>query len=267
MRILNSTLYEFDKTLGKLALRSEIAFPPELENKTQSAIEEIIDKEHPDLHYIGLTFESIMKENSDDFKAYRVYPILSNNFTPVNPDAIYTIKIPRENNKWKINLESQLKTRYLDADKNFKLSEYEDNGIEYASDIQSLFDEKDLLNISKIIHVDEDKEFMITKYMPGNVVNNLNNLNLETFSNLSYLIGNLNSKSILFADFHDHNIVVDEKTPYLIDHLSFVKVSEPGRHNFRDLERLLDSYQDLNEGAEYTYDKFVESYEKGFNRQ
>jgi len=267
MRILNSTLYEFDKTLGKLALRSEIAFPPELENKTQIAIEEIIDKEHPDLHYIGLTFESIMKENSDDFKAYRVYPILSNNFTPVNQDAIYTIKIPRENNKWKINLESQLKTRYLDADKNFKLSEYEDNGIEYASDIQSLFDEKDLLNISKIIHVDEDKEFMITKYMPGNVVNNLNNLNLETFSNLSYLIGNLNSKSILFADFHDHNIVVDEKTPYLIDHLSFVKVSEPGRHNFRDLERLLDNYQDLNEGAEYTYDKSVESYEKGFNRQ
>ena len=74
--------------------------------------------------------------------------------------------------------------------------------------------------MSKIIHVDEDKDFMISKYMPGTVVNDLNKLNLETLSNLAYLVGNLNSKSILFADFHDHNIVVDEKTPYLIDHLS-----------------------------------------------
>ena len=35
MRIINANLYEFDETIGGLAVRSEVAFPPELSNKTQ----------------------------------------------------------------------------------------------------------------------------------------------------------------------------------------------------------------------------------------
>ena len=265
MRIINSNLYEFDETFGGLAVRSEVAFPPELSNKTQIALEKILEEDHPNLDYIGLTFESIMKENSDDFKAYRAYPIISNKFTPMNQEAIYTIKIPRENNKWKINLESQLRTRYLEPHKDLLAKKYDDDGIDYAIDIQSLLDEKYMSNMSRIIHVDDDKEFMISKYMPGIVVNDLNKLNLETLSNLAYLVGNLNSKSILFADFHDHNIVVDEKTPYLIDHLSFVKTSEPGKHNHRDLMKLVGSYQDTNEGADNIYNIVDTNYNRGYN--
>jgi tRNA A-37 threonylcarbamoyl transferase component Bud32 len=214
-------------------------------------------------NYGSWRYEQILKERTQDFKAFRVYPSESS-----PQDGAWMIKIPRDNELWRSTLDSRVKSQYLEYEEGYSTSEF-DNILDYVKVVNERIPEEPMIGISRVEHI--DKEFLITKYAPGEAYGDLNNVRFDSLKHLSWTLGRLNKEGIFLADFHNENFVIDANKAYIIDQgaLAVVKgmsLNDYNTTNMRDLLKVISNCdtQLSEQGVEYTLHEVERCFEEGF---
>jgi len=252
MRIINNTDNSDYEALNRILVPAEIA------SKSQDFLSETTG------NYGSWRYEKILKERTQDFKAYRVYPSDSS-----PQDGAWMIKIPRDNDMWRSTLDSRVKAQYLEYEEGYSTSEF-DNILDYVKIVDERIPEEPMIGISRVEHI--DKEFLITKYAPGEAYGDLNNVRFDSLKHLSWTLGRLNQEGIFMADFHNENFVIDANKAYIIDQgaLAVVKgmdLEKPETTNMRDLWKVISNCDDhlSDQGVEHTIYEIERCFKAGFN--
>jgi hypothetical protein len=215
-------------------------------------------------NYGSWRYERILKERTQDFKAFRVYPSDSS-----PQDGAWMIKIPRDNELWRSTLDSRVKAQYLEYEEGYSTSEF-DNILDYVESVDKRIPKEPMVGVSRIEHIDD--EFLITKYAPGETYGDLTDVRFDSLKHLAWTLGRLNGSGIFMADFHDDNFVIDANKAYIIDQgaLAVVKGMQLGDSdttNMRDLYKVI-SNEDTNLsnlGVEHTIYEIGRCFKSGFN--
>lgn len=216
-------------------------------------------------NYNSWRYEAILKERTQDFKAFRAYPSDS---TPQK--GAWVIKVPRDNEMWKNTLDSRVKSQYLKFSEGYATSEF-DNILDYVQKVGEKIPEDEIIGIARVEHIDEDGEFFITQYAPGETYGDLNQVRFDALKHLSWTLGRLNGEGIFLADFHNDNFVIDANKAYIVDQAALAVVEgmtldEPMTTNLRDVWKVLGQCEDhwVRNGAEYTAAEMERCFYLGF---
>ncbi len=217
-------------------------------------------------NYDSWRYETILKDRTQDFKAFRVYP---SNSSP--QEGAWMIKIPRDNELWRSTLESRVKSQYLEFKDGYKPSEFE-NILDYVQKVSERIPSEKLIGITTVEHVDPEKGFLITKYAPGEAYGDLNQVRFDSLKHLAWTLGRLNSEGIFLADFHNENFVIDANKAYIIDQgalavVDGISLEDYASSNMRDLLKVISNCDTHlgDQGIEHTISEVERCFYLGFS--